>query len=91
MASSISDEEVGWGAVDSALVTVGGWSTLVHSVTRHHVMCDCCQKLNVGCLCEETTRYYAMHLAEKTYQQARKEYWDWFDVHRRPQIERERL
>ena len=87
MASSTNDEEFGWGLIDAADFTVGGWSTLVFEAAQHHALCECCLELNIGCLCEETMLYYQMHLAQQAYQKARKEYWAWFDEHRRPAIE----
>ena len=73
--------------IDASLVTGGGWSTMVFEVTQQHALCDCCRELNIGCLCEETTLYYDMQLAQQAYQKARNEYWAWFDEHRRPAID----
>ena len=89
MASTINDEEVGWGLIDAALVTVGGWSTLVFEAAQQHALCECCREMNIGCLCEETALYYDMHLAGHAYEKAKNAYATWFDIHRRPQIELE--
>ena len=89
MASLTNDEEVGWGLIDAADFTVGGWSTLVFEATQQHALCDCCKELDIGCLCEETTLYLDMHLAGQAYEKAKKAYTTWFDSNRRPAIELE--
>ena len=53
------------------------------------VACECCEELECGCWCEATTRLFDLRVAEKAFFAAERAHKEWFDAHRRPQIEAE--
>ena len=67
-----------------------GWSEVVWTACLRRAECECCDRLQVGCLCEATTVEMELHRADREFRRARAVYADWFEVHRQPQIDAER-
>ena len=64
-----------------------GWSGRVVRACRQFATCDCCNAMEVGCLCEATMVNYELSVAEREMERARDAYDAWFTARRQPQIE----
>ena len=67
-----------------------GWSGVMWASCQRRAACECCDRLEVGCLCEATMVEMELRSAERTLRQAYAVYMDWFQEHRQPQIDAER-
>ena len=67
-----------------------GWSEVVWTACRREAACECCVRLEVGCLCEATTVEMELRRAQREMIRAQIAHEEWFEVHRQPQIDAER-
>ena len=67
-----------------------GWSAVVWTACQRQVACECCVRLEVGCLCEATMVEMELRGAEREFRRAYAVYADWFQDHRQLQIDAER-
>ena len=67
-----------------------GWSDVMWTACQRRAACECCDRLNVGCLCEATMVEMELRSAQREMIRAQIAYEEWFEVHRQPQIDAER-
>ena len=67
-----------------------GWWERVSLTWQYIAGCECCVRMEIGCLCEATTRDYELRVAQREMIRAQNAYDEWFEIHRQPQIDAER-